>query len=111
MILGVERRGGGSIRRKSIENNTGISVSGVVRLFYHLGVPPSTAAGDAMPMRGERRIVPVSDELRMKIIHYRTAMSVVKQMVLEGIISEEEYSEIDTILRAKYAISLSTIFG
>ena len=53
----------------------------------------------------------MSDELRMKIIHYRTAMSMVKQMVLEGIISEEEYSEIDTILRAKYAISLLTIFG
>lgn len=110
MILGVGHCGGRSIHRRSIGNNTNITASGVVLHFNHRGVPPNTAAGDATPMRGERRIVPVSDELRMKIIHYRTAMSMVKQMVLEGIITEEEYSEIDTILRAKYAISLSTIF-
>ena len=53
----------------------------------------------------------MSHEFRARILRYRTAMSMVKQMLLEGIINEEEYSEIDTILHRKYAISLSTIFG
>ena len=42
---------------------------------------------------------------------YDSVVTMVKQMLLEGIINEDEYSEIDTILRRKYAISLSTIFG
>ena len=61
-------------------------------------------------MPEERGIEPVSRELQKRVVRYRTAIAMVKKMVLEGILSEEEYSEIDTMLRGKYEISLSTIF-
>lgn len=52
----------------------------------------------------------MSDELREKIVAYRQAMSLVRSMLLQGIISEKEYAEIDTILTKKYGLSLGTIF-
>ena len=44
------------------------------------------------------------------ILCYRTAMAVALGMLREGVISEEEYAQIDTNFRNKYDISLSTLF-
>lgn len=52
----------------------------------------------------------MSSELREKIVAYRQAMSLVRSMLLQAIITEKEYAEIDTILAKKYGLSLGTIF-
>ena len=59
-----------------------------------------------MLKRGERKM----DEYIERLIAYRTAMSVAKAMMKQGIISEKEYGTIDTIIAKKYGISLSSIF-
>lgn len=41
---------------------------------------------------------------------YLGTMTVAKNLLKEDIISEEEYEQIDTMFREKYAISLSTLF-
>lgn len=42
---------------------------------------------------------------------YRMSLSVAKAMLEKGIISEEEYSEIDTILLEKYRPTLGTLLA
>lgn len=41
---------------------------------------------------------------------YQGTMLMAKNLLKQGIITEDDYSEIDTIFREKYAISLSTLF-
>ena len=45
-----------------------------------------------------------------RIIQYRLAMSMAKEMLMRGIISEEQYGIIDTIMLEKYGVSSCTIF-
>lgn len=42
---------------------------------------------------------------------YRMSLSVAKTMLEKGIISEDEYSEIDTILLEKYRPTLGTLLA
>ena len=42
---------------------------------------------------------------------YQTTMSVAKKMLADGIISEEEYHQIDTIFLEKYRPTLGTLFS
>lgn len=49
-------------------------------------------------------------EYERKIIAYRMAVSLAKSMLKQGIITAEEYAEIDTIMAKKYSVSLCTIF-
>lgn len=49
-------------------------------------------------------------EYERKITAYRMAMSVVKSMLKQGIITAEEYAIIDTIMAKKYGVSSCTIF-
>lgn len=42
---------------------------------------------------------------------YRISLSVAKSMLEKGVISKEEYSEIDTILLEKYRPSLGTLLA
>ncbi|MHB1652328.1 MAG: SHOCT domain-containing protein [Desulfitobacteriaceae bacterium] len=44
------------------------------------------------------------------IIHYRTAMTVFRKWLAEGIITEEELSKIDTIIAQKYGLSSCSIY-
>lgn len=41
---------------------------------------------------------------------YQSTMLMAKNLLEQGIISDEEYGEIDTMFREKYAVSLSTLF-
>lgn len=52
----------------------------------------------------------MTSELRESITAYRTVMSVVKEMLRAGIISDREYAEIDTIMTEKYGLNSCTIF-
>jgi len=42
---------------------------------------------------------------------YQTTMHIARQMLAEGLISEEEYRQIDTIFTEKYKPTLGTLFA
>ena len=50
------------------------------------------------------------DEYRQHLIAYQTTMSIVRQMLDRGIITEEEYHKIDTIIAKRHSISLCSIY-
>lgn len=52
----------------------------------------------------------MSEEQMEKEKMYLTTMSIAKNLLNKGVISEEEYAQIDTNFQQKYAISLSTLF-
>lgn len=54
--------------------------------------------------------VGVSDEFFRNLAAYKAAMSLAKGMLHQGIITESEYAEIDTIMTKKYGLSLDSIF-
>lgn len=49
-------------------------------------------------------------ELKERIAAYQIAMSVVRELLSKGIITESEYRKIDTILAKKYGLNSCTIF-
>ena len=44
------------------------------------------------------------------VLLYRTTMASFRKMLKEGLISKEEYADIDTIIAEKYSLSLSVIY-
>lgn len=50
----------------------------------------------------------MSDE--KNILLYKATMAIVKKMLSEGLISDQEYAEIDTIIAEKYGLSLSVLY-
>ena len=57
----------------------------------------------------ERRAI-MEAEFRDRLTKYRAAMTLALEMLKQGLISDEEYSIIDTIMTKKYGIISSTIF-
>ncbi len=49
-------------------------------------------------------------ELTERIAAYQISMSVVRELLSKGIITEGEYHKIDTILAEKYGLNSCTIF-
>lgn len=45
-----------------------------------------------------------------RLTAYQIAVSTARKMLRDGIISEEEYHKIDTIMAEKYGVSLDSIF-
>lgn len=45
-----------------------------------------------------------------RLFAYKTTLAIVKSMIQQGIISEEEYLIIDTIMLKKYGLSSCSIF-
>lgn len=45
-----------------------------------------------------------------RLMAYQTAMAIARSMCSKGIISANEYAEIDTIIAQKYEISSGSIF-
>lgn len=52
----------------------------------------------------------MSDEQFQREKLYQVTMMIANNLRTQGIISDEEYGEIDTIFRQKYAASLTTLF-
>lgn len=52
----------------------------------------------------------MTEDLRMKVSDYRTAILIFQKMLEEGIINEDEYSEIDTIIAENIGLNSDTIF-
>ncbi len=42
--------------------------------------------------------------------HYQATMTVAKNLLKDGIISEEEYCQIDTKFKEQYGVTFSTLF-
>lgn len=42
-------------------------------------------------------------------INYMTTMTIVKNLLKQGILSEDDYKEIDTIMHEKYVASLGSL--
>ena len=59
----------------------------------------------------ERLRVNLMDDYLQSIVRYRIAMSMAKSMLNKGIITEEEYAKIDTIMAKHAGLSLDTIFS
>ena len=59
----------------------------------------------------ERLRVSLMDDYLQRIVRYRIAMSMAKSMLNKGIITEEEYAKIDTIMTKHAELSLDTIFS
>lgn len=49
-------------------------------------------------------------ELQERLIKYQLAMSMARTMLARGILTEEKYHDIDTIIAKKYGLSSSTIY-
>ena len=52
----------------------------------------------------------MTENLRFRVAQYRTAVTILREMVLQGVISEKDYVKIDTILPKKFGLDSSTIF-
>lgn len=70
--------------------------------------------GNIVPMNAILKIVlevtAMTNEQMQNEVMYQGSMLVAKQLLKKGIVSDEEYEQIDTMFRQKYAISLSTLF-
>ena len=53
---------------------------------------------------------PMTEQLVKKVATYRTAMSIIKEMLRRGLISADDYTKIDTKMAEKYGLKSSTIF-
>ena len=58
-----------------------------------------------------KAVMPVSEEQFRAERLYLMSLSVAESMLQKGIISEDEYSEIDTILLKKYRPTLGTLLA
>lgn len=61
-------------------------------------------------MPTDSEVVAMTNEQMEKENLYQATMSIAKNLLSKGVISEEEYAQIDTNFRTKYSISLSTLF-
>ena len=52
----------------------------------------------------------MTEQLVKKVAAYRTAMSIIKEMLKKGLISADDYAKIDTKMAKKYGLKSSTIF-
>ena len=50
------------------------------------------------------------DELYQRLTAYQTAMTLARNMLRQGIINEDDYRKIDTIIAKKHGISSCSIF-
>jgi hypothetical protein len=58
----------------------------------------------------ERRWTAMDEQQARQLLQYRMAMSMARELVNRGIISEEEYAIIDTIMTKKHLESSCAIF-
>ena len=56
---------------------------------------------------GRRHTMP---DFEQRQLAYQAAMALARRMLSKGLISEEQYAEIDTIIAKKYGISSCSIF-
>lgn len=71
----------------------------------------NTAATNAISVTDTKAVVAMNEEEFSAEVRYQSAISVVKSLFRQGLLTAEEYAEIDTKLLEKYAPSLGTLFS
>ncbi len=71
----------------------------------------NTAPTNAMSGAVSKAVMEVSKEQFRAERLYLMSLSIAKSMLQKGVISEDEYSEIDTILLEKYRPTLGTLLA
>ena len=66
----------------------------------------NTAAETAMQMPAEKQ----RDDLRTRLLRYRTSTTVFRSMIKNGILTDADFQKCCDILVEKYGISLCSIF-
>jgi hypothetical protein len=69
----------------------------------------SSVPAAVMQSLGRRRIA-MDKSFAKRLFNYKTTMSIVKKMLADGIITEGEYSKIDTIIANKYGFNSCSIY-
>ena len=88
-----------------------INVRTAVRsLKYMATATESIAATSVMWSIGSEVVLMDKQEFRNEKL-YQTTMLMARKMLFEGIISDKEYGQIDTIFREKYHPTLGTLFA
>lgn len=86
-----------------------ISVQNVVFRLSVKTLAEYIAPANAMPrLDGRRSLKNMS--LRERVARYQFAMAMARNMLSKGMITEENYHNIDTIMTNKYGLSSSTIY-
>ena len=87
-----------------------LSAQSVVRLLKPMEKETEfIALVPVMQSPAEKRSVQMNEYLQ-RVLAYQFAMSLARSMLDQGIISEGEYSKIDTIMAKKHRISPCTIY-
>jgi len=58
----------------------------------------------------EVRGTQMNNDYLNRVFNYKTFMSIVRDMLKQGVISKDEYVKIDTIMLKKYGISSCSIY-
>jgi hypothetical protein len=84
----------------------------VARNFISTAISEESIAAMRAILQTVLRVVTVvsKDEFRNEKL-YQTTMHIVRKMLVDGIISEEEYRQIDTIFLEKYQPVFGTLFS
>lgn len=87
-----------------------MSVPAVGRGLLLMAIPTGNTALTNVMSEAVSKAVMIMDEKQFRAEKmYRISLSVARSMLEKGIISKEEYSEIDTILLEKYRPALGTL--
>lgn len=105
----VARYGGQRIRKcetqkSSIHTYALDAVSGLNQIVQSVRIAQQLA------MLKTETEAPMTEQLTRKVAAYRTAMSIIKEMLQKGLISADDYAKIDTKMTEKYGLKSSTIF-
>lgn len=75
-----------------------------------MAIRTESIAATSVISQTDLEVAAMTKEQMEKETMYQATMSIAKNLLGKGIISEEEYAQIDTNFRNKYGISLSTLF-
>lgn len=78
--------------------------------LQHMEIRTGSIVATSVISQTDLEVALMTNEQMEKENLYQATMSIAKNLLGKGIISEEEYAQIDTNFRNKYGISLSTLF-
>lgn len=84
----------------------------VAGIFWRMGINAvNIAAASATSPTASKVVTAMSKEEFRNEKLYQTTMHLARKMLAEGLISEDEYRQIDTIFLEKYRPTLGTLFS
>ena len=110
-LINVETNGGTSISTRLIVRQiTNISAHAVKSHLQPMAISTENTAAMSAISRIDSEVAIVTREQMENEKHYQATMTIAKNLLNEGIISEEEYCQIDTKFKEQYAVTFSTLF-